>query len=82
MKRWAAALGSLTVVCSLAACSSRGAGTSPASGGPLASQAGQVVADLAAGNFTAAAIFREIGDQHSEGVALGNLEAAPAAAQA
>lgn len=51
MKRWAAALGSLAVVCFLAACSS--AGTSPASPGPFASQADQVVADLAAGNFTA-----------------------------
>jgi|HubBroStandDraft_3_1064219.scaffolds.fasta_scaffold356488_1 hypothetical protein len=52
MKRWAAVLGPLAVVCSLAACSS-GAGTSPASSGPFASQADQVVADLAAGNFTA-----------------------------
>jgi hypothetical protein len=53
MKRWAAALGSLAVVCFLAACSSGVAGTSPASPGPFASQADQVVADLAAGNFTA-----------------------------
>jgi hypothetical protein len=53
MKRWAAALGSLAVVCFLTACSSSVAGTSPASPGPLASQADQVVADLAAGNFTA-----------------------------
>ena len=53
MKRWAAALGSLAVVCFLAACSSSVAGTSPASPGPFASQADQVMADLAAGNFTA-----------------------------
>jgi hypothetical protein len=53
MKGWAAALGSLAVVCLLAACSSSGAGTSPASVGPFASQADQVVADLAAGKFTA-----------------------------
>jgi len=53
MKRGAAALGSLAVVCLLTACSSSGAGTSPASAGPFASQADQVVADLAAGNFTA-----------------------------
>ena len=51
MKCWAVALGSLAVVCFLTACSS--AGTSPASPGPFASQADQVVADLAAGNFTA-----------------------------
>ena len=54
MKRWAAVLGPLAVVCLLAACSSSStAGTSPASAGPFASQADQVVADLAAGNFTA-----------------------------
>ena len=53
MKRWVAALGSLAVVCFLTACSSSVAGTSPASPGPFASQADQVVADLAAGNFTA-----------------------------
>jgi len=53
MKRWAAALGSLAVVCFLTACSSSGAGTSPTSPGPFASQAAQAVADLAAGNFTA-----------------------------
>jgi hypothetical protein len=53
MKRWAAALGSLAVVRFLTACSSGVAGTSPASPGPFASQADQVVADLAAGNFTA-----------------------------
>ena len=52
MKRWAAALGSLAVVCFLTACGSGVAGTSPASPGPFASQADQV-ADLAAGNFTA-----------------------------
>jgi hypothetical protein len=52
-KRWAAALGPLAVACLLAACSSSAAGTSPASAGPFASQADQVVADLAAGNFTA-----------------------------
>ena len=49
--RWAAALGALTVACFLTACSS--AGTSPTSPGPFASQASQVVTDLAAGNFTA-----------------------------
>ena len=53
MKRWAAELGSLAVVCFLTACSSSVAGTSPTSPGPFASQADQVVADLAAGNFTA-----------------------------
>jgi hypothetical protein len=53
MKRWLPALGSLAVVCFLTACSSSVAGTSPASPGPFASQADQVVADLAAGNFTA-----------------------------
>jgi Protein of unknown function (DUF3887) len=53
MKRWTAALGPLAVVCLLAACSSSAAGTSPASAGPFASQADQVVADLTAGNFTA-----------------------------
>lgn len=54
MKRWATALGPLAVVCLLAACSSSSSGgTSLASAGPFASQAGQVVADLAAGNFTA-----------------------------
>jgi hypothetical protein len=53
MKRWAAALGSLAVVCFLTACSSSSAGTSPTSAGSFASQADQVVADLAAGNFTA-----------------------------
>lgn len=52
MKRGAAVLGSLAVVCLLTACSS-GAGTSPASSGPVASQADQVMAALAAGNFTA-----------------------------
>jgi uncharacterized protein len=52
MKRWTAALGPLAVVCLLAACSSSAAGT-PASAGPFASQADQVVADLTAGNFTA-----------------------------
>jgi hypothetical protein len=53
MKRWAAALGSLAVVCFLTACSSSVAGSSPPSPGPFASQADQVVADLAAGNLTA-----------------------------
>lgn len=53
MKRGAAALGSLAVVGFLTACSSSVAGTSPASLGAFASQADQVVADLAAGNFTA-----------------------------
>ena len=50
---WAAALGSLAVVCFLAACSSTGTGTATASPGPFASQAGQVVTDLAAGNYAA-----------------------------
>jgi hypothetical protein len=49
MKGWAAALGSLAAVCFLAACSS----SSPASPARFASQADQVMADLAAGNFTA-----------------------------
>ena len=53
MRRWAAALGPLAVACLMTACSSNAAGSSPASPGPFASQAGQVVADLAAGNFTA-----------------------------
>jgi hypothetical protein len=53
MNRRATALGPLAVVCVLAACSSSTAGTSPASAGPFASQADQVVADLTAGNFTA-----------------------------
>ncbi len=53
MKRWAAALGPLAVVCLLTACSSSAAGTSPPSPSPFASQADQVMADLAAGNFTA-----------------------------
>jgi hypothetical protein len=52
MKHWAAALGPLAVVCLLAACSSA-ASTAPPSPGPFASQADQVVANLAAGNFTA-----------------------------
>lgn len=52
-KRWAVALGSLAVVCFLGACSSSAARTPPASPGPFAIQAAQVVADLAAGNFTA-----------------------------
>ena len=54
MKRWATALGPPAVVCLLAACSSSTAGTSATSAGPFASQADQVVADLTAGNFTAA----------------------------
>jgi hypothetical protein len=52
-----AALGSLAVVCLLAACggnSSSVAGSSPAPPGSFAARAGHVVADLAAGNFTAA----------------------------
>jgi Protein of unknown function (DUF3887) len=53
MRRWAAALGPLAVVCLLTACSSGAAGTSPPSPSPFASQADQVMADLAAGNFTA-----------------------------
>lgn len=50
--RRAVALGSLTVACFLAACSS-GTGTAPTSPGPFASQASQVVADMAGGNFAA-----------------------------
>lgn len=53
MRRWAAASGSLAVMCFLPACSSSAAGTSPPSPAPFASRADQVVADLAAGNFTA-----------------------------
>ena len=53
MKHWAAVLGPLAVVCLLTACSSSAAGTSAASPSPFASQANQVMADLAAGNFTA-----------------------------
>ena len=53
MKRWAAALGPLAMVCLLTACGRSAAGSSSASPGPFASQAGQVMADLAAGNFTA-----------------------------
>jgi hypothetical protein len=53
MKRWAAVLGPLALVCLLTACSSSAAGTSPPSPSPFASQADQVMADLAAGNFTA-----------------------------
>jgi hypothetical protein len=49
MKRWAAVLGLLAVVAFLSACS----GSSPTRPGPFASQADQVVADLAARNFTA-----------------------------
>jgi Protein of unknown function (DUF3887) len=52
MRRRAAALGPLALACVLASCSST-AGTSPASAGPFASQADQVMADLAAGNFAA-----------------------------
>jgi hypothetical protein len=48
-----AALGSLAVAGCLAACSSSGTGTAAASPGPFASQAGQVVTDLAAGNYAA-----------------------------
>lgn len=51
MKRWATALGPLAVVCVLAACSNS-ASTSP-SPAAFASQADQVVADLAAGNYAA-----------------------------
>ena len=51
MKRWATALGPLAVVCVLAACSSS-ASTSP-SPAAFASQADQVVADLAAGKYAA-----------------------------
>jgi hypothetical protein len=53
VKRWAAALGPLAVACVLTACSSSAAGSSAASPGPFASQADQVIADLAAGNFAA-----------------------------
>ena len=52
MKRWAAALGPLAVACLLTACSSA-TGSSSASPGPFASEADQVMTDLAAGNFTA-----------------------------
>jgi Protein of unknown function (DUF3887) len=58
MKRWAAVLGSLAIVCFMPACSSSGtsssvAGSSPTSPASFAAQADQVVADLAAGKFTA-----------------------------
>jgi hypothetical protein len=49
MKRWMALLGSVAAVCSMAGCSS----SPPASAGPFASLARHVVADLAAGNYTA-----------------------------
>ena len=51
MKRWVALLGSLAVVAFSPACSS--SVSPPVRPGPFAAQAGQVVADLAAGNFTA-----------------------------
>jgi Protein of unknown function (DUF3887) len=72
MKGWATAPGLLAVVCVLAACSSTStAGTSAASAGPFASQADQVVADLAAGNFTAVqARFDPAMIQASQGVPL------------
>jgi hypothetical protein len=57
MTRWMAAVGSLAVVCLLPACggtSSGVAGSSPTPPAPFAAQADRVVADLAAGNFTAA----------------------------
>ena len=53
MKRWAAVLGLLPVLCSLAACSGSAAGTSSASPRSFTSEADQVVADLAAGTYTA-----------------------------
>jgi hypothetical protein len=58
MKRWAAVLGSRAVVCFRPACSSSGtssgvAGSSPTSPASFAAQADHVLADLAAGNFTA-----------------------------
>ncbi len=55
VRRLAAVLGSLTVLAFLTACGSSGnvAGISPTHPGPFASQADQVVADLAAGNFAA-----------------------------
>lgn len=56
MRRWAAVLGLLASMALLPACSSSSsgvAGISPTRPGPFASQADQVVADLAAGNFTA-----------------------------
>jgi hypothetical protein len=56
MKRWMAALGSLAVVCFLPACggnSSSVAGSSPTPPGSFTAQADHVVADLAAGKFTA-----------------------------
>ena len=49
MKRWMAVLGSLAVVCSMAACSS----SPPASPAPFASRARQIMADLTAGNYSA-----------------------------
>src|SRR5689334_21891455 len=55
MKRWAVVLGSLAIVCYMPACSSSGTSSSPpASPALFAAQADQVVADLAAGKFTAA----------------------------
>ena len=56
MTRWMAAVGSLAVVCLLPACggtSSSVAGSSPTSPGSFAARADHVVADLAAGKFTA-----------------------------
>ena len=55
MKRWAVVLGLLASMALLPACSSSSgvAGISPTRPGPFAAQADQIVADLAAGNFTA-----------------------------
>jgi len=53
MKRWAAALGPLAVVCLLTACSSSAEEPWPTSPGPFVLQADQVIADLGAGDFTA-----------------------------
>jgi hypothetical protein len=53
MKHWAAVLGLLAILAFLPACSSSSSGMPPARPGPFASQADQVVADLAAGSFAA-----------------------------
>ena len=56
LTRWMAAVGSLAVVCLLPACggtSSSVAGSSPTPPASFAARADRVVADLAAGNFTA-----------------------------
>ena len=45
-------LGAIAIALSISACSSHSAAIAPTPPGPFASQADQVVADLAAGNFT------------------------------